>query len=384
MFPPFIPHPLVRGGHAQTILGCYLPGLKWAANGKQHLVPLPDGDRLVLHDDVPGGGSRGQGTGNGEQETGHKRQETANWQRLTVPCPLSPVPSAWQAGDRVALLVHGLGGCHQSTYMQRTAAKLVAKGVRVFRMDLRGCGAGKELAKLPVHAGRSEDVGVALAHVIESCPDSPVFLVGFSMGANLVLKLLGELGRQRPANLAGAMAVAPPIDLIACAQNMETGLNIWYNRKFLRNLLREAVIRNGRVAREIAPPLHPSPRHLRDFDERFTAPLGGFASAEDYYRRASSAPLLKEIDVPTIVVAAADDPIVPVRPFEAANYSSSTRLAIVPTGGHLGFVSKKGADPDRRWLDWRIVEWVTTSNVPRKRWATQVTFPKPSSAAATR
>jgi uncharacterized protein len=329
MFPPFIPHPFVRGGHAQTVFGCYLPGLKWTASGKRHLVSMPDGDQLVLHDDEPGGEGK------------------------------------WHAGNRVALLVHGLGGSHQSTYMLRTAAKLVAKGVRVYRMDLRDCGAGTGLARLPVHAGRSEDVGAALTHVMETCPDSPVFLIGFSMGANLVLKLLGELGRQRPTNLAGALTVAPPIDLIACAQNMETGLNMLYNRKFLRNLLREAVIRSKRVPREFSPPLHPPPRHLREFDKQFTAPLGGFQSAEEYYHRASSAPLLRHIDAPTVVVAAADDPIVPVRPFEAATYSSSTQLVIIPSGGHLGFFARKGADPDRRWLDWRIVDWVTTSSVPR-------------------
>ena len=103
MFPPFIPHPLVRGGHAQTVLGCYLPGLTWTASGKRHLVSLPDGDQLVLHDDEPEGDGR------------------------------------WQAGDRVALLVHGLGGSHQSTYMLRTAAKLVAKGVlgKHFRRSYR-------------------------------------------------------------------------------------------------------------------------------------------------------------------------------------------------------------------------------------------------------
>ena len=327
MFPPFVPHPLVRGGHAQTVLGCYLPGLKWNDSGEQHVVPLPDGDRLVLHDDAP----RGQ------------RQES----------------------ERVALLVHGLGGCHLSGYMYRTAAKLVGNGVRAFRMDLRGCGAGSSLARLPVHAGRSEDVGVALAHVIETCPDSPVFLVGFSMGANLVLKLLGELGRQIPGNLAGALAVAPPIDLVTCSRHMERGINTLYNRKFLRTLLQAAALRSGRVPKELDPPLWPRPRRLKEFDERFTAPLGGFASADDYYERVGAGRMLREIAVPTVVVAAADDPIVPVHPFETAAYSSTTRLVIVPSGGHLGFVGAKGADPDRRWLDWRIVDWVTTSDVPR-------------------
>lgn len=336
MFPPFVPHPLIRGGHAQTILGCYLPGLKWEGRCKQHHVALPDGDRLVLHDERPEEGAR----------------------------------HSWREGDRVAILVHGLGGSHRSTYMQRTAAKLVAKGVRVFRMDLRGCGAGVELAKLPVHAGRSEDVGATLAHVLATCPDSPAFLVGFSMGANLVLKLLGELGRQRPANLAGAMAVAPPIDLPTCSRNMETGLNKLYNRSFLRGLVRAATIRSLRVPRELVPSLHPSPRSLKEFDQCFTAPLAGYASADEYYERASSAPLLKEIDVPTIVVAAADDPIVPVTPFESATYSSSTQLVVIPSGGHLGFVGKMGADPDRRWLDWRIVDWITTSKVDRFTWDT--------------
>ncbi|MGI8979235.1 MAG: YheT family hydrolase [Pirellulaceae bacterium] len=330
MFSTFIPHPLVRGGHAQTVLGCYLPGLKWSASAQQHKVSLPDSDQLVLHDDLPGN-------------------------------------QQWRDGDRVALLVHGLGGCHQSTYMQRTAAKLVGKGVRVFRMDLRDCGAGAGLARLPVHAGRSDDVGSALLHVIECCPDSPVFLVGFSMGANHVLKLLGELGSQRPANLAGAMAVAPPIDLPACARNMETGLNQLYNRKFLRGLLRAAAVRNRRVPKEFAPPLDPPPRHLREFDQRFTAPLGGFASAEDYYERSGAGRTLKNIAVPTVIVAAADDPIVPVKPFETATYSSTTQLVITPSGGHLGFFGTAGMDPDRRWLDWRIVEWATTSQVPRHR-----------------
>jgi predicted alpha/beta-fold hydrolase len=163
------------------------------------------------------------------------------------------------------------------------------------------------------------------------------------------------------------MAVAPPIDLIACARNMETGLNQLYNRKFLRGLLRAAAVRNQRVPREIAPPLDPPPRHLREFDQRFTAPLGGFASAEDYYERSSAGPKLRNIAVPTIIVAAADDPIVPVKPFETASYSSMTQLVITPSGGHLGFFGTPGTDPDRRWLDWRIVEWATTSDVPRVR-----------------
>ncbi len=91
-------------------------------------------------------------------------------------------PDEWQPRDRVALMIHGLAGCHESGYMQRIAHKLSTRGVRVFRMDLRGCGAGQELASLPYHSGRSEDAVAALEEIAEIAPDSPVTLVGFSLG----------------------------------------------------------------------------------------------------------------------------------------------------------------------------------------------------------
>jgi predicted alpha/beta-fold hydrolase len=157
-FPNFEPHPLIRGGHLQTIIGSYLPWMKVRYRATQHQVPLADGDRIALHDDLPGGpedrGQKTEGRGQG-----------------------------WQAGDPVVLLLHGLGGCHLSSYMQRCAVKLTDRGFRVFRMDLRGYGAGFPLAKHPVHAGRSEDAAAALDYVIDLCPDSPVHLVGFSVGA---------------------------------------------------------------------------------------------------------------------------------------------------------------------------------------------------------
>ena len=116
--PPFRQHLLFRGGHAQTLAGAYLPGRRYRYRAEQREVTLPDGDRIVLHDDCPAG---------------------------------------WQSGQRAALLIHGLAGSHQSGYMQRIAHKLQARGVRAFRMDLRGCGAGAGLARLPYHSGRSED-----------------------------------------------------------------------------------------------------------------------------------------------------------------------------------------------------------------------------------
>src|SRR4029079_7213602 len=122
-FPPFQTHPLVLGGHLQTLAGVYLRGSAKPYRAAQHRVTVSDDDKVVLHDDCPVG---------------------------------------WQAGGRTALLLHGLSGCYSSHYMERIASKLNDAGVRTFRKDLRGGGAGARLARLPYHSGRSDDAAAAL------------------------------------------------------------------------------------------------------------------------------------------------------------------------------------------------------------------------------
>jgi uncharacterized protein len=333
-FPPFRPHPLVRGGHLQTIVGTYLPS-RVAIDSILHRVPLPDGDLIALHDDGP------HQSGAGLQAATNDPRQVAN-------------------PHHVVILLHGLGGCHQSGYMLRCCAKLRARGIRVFRMDLRGCGAGIGLARHPLHAGRSEDAAAALNYVSQQCPGARIHLVGFSMGANIVLKLAGEVGGEAPAQLASVMAVSPPIDLHECTRNIQRGLNRFYDRRFVRSLVRHIRRRVDLVPDVLSRPLVPRPRRLMEFDSVFTAPLSGFADVHDYYTRASSGALLSQIAVPTLIVTAASDPIVPVESFERANYSPTTQLVIASCGGHLGFVAARGGDPDRRWLDWRVVEWIVS------------------------
>jgi predicted alpha/beta-fold hydrolase len=240
---PFRAHPLVRGGHAQTILGCYLPHRVLLAGTRHHHIALPDGDTLVLHDDQP---------------------------------------AEWLPGERVVLLIHGLGGCHGSPYMQRLAMKLYARGVRAFRLDLRGCGASYALARWPAHAGRSEDALAAIEFLATLCPDSPVTLMGFSLGGNITLKLLGECGAAPPGCLDSAVAVGPPIDLAFCAQNMDRGWNWLYDRSFIKTL-NTLVKRRRRELPRFADDidLTPPPRKLTEFDDRYTAPLSGFAGLAD-------------------------------------------------------------------------------------------------------
>jgi len=289
-------------------------------SARRHSVTLPDGDQIVLHEDSPA----------------------------------QPEPAA-----RSALLIHGLAGCHQSGYMQRIAAKLSARGVRAFRMDLRGCGAGMSLARLPYHSGRSEDAAAALEAIARLLPQSPTTLVGFSLGANITLKLLGELGDRPCGNLDSAMAVCPPTDLAACSRQISRLSNRPYDRYFVRLLcqqLAHPASGLGEAAGAILSRRRPGT--LWDFDNEFTAVVCGFSDADNYYRLASSAPWIPKIRIPTLILASRDDPMIPSGALESVHAPAAVRIHLSERGGHLGFVGRAGVDPDRRWMDWRVVDWV--------------------------
>lgn len=317
---PFRPHPLLRNSHAQTILGAYWHGHDIGYAARQHFVLFEDGDQIVLHDDCP---------------------------------------KTWKPGRRTVLLIHGLGGCHSSGYLVRIAHKLNSLGIRTFRVDLRGCGAGEHLAKRPFHAGCSEDIAQCVEAISALCMGSPMTLCGFSMGANIVLKLAGEIGNSRMGGVDSVMAVAPPIDLAYCCQNISRGFNRLYDWDFSRRLVRMV---EGRIANDKdfygGFRFQQKPGRIVDFDTVFTAPQCGFESADHYYKTASSASVLPKIQFPGLILTADDDSVVPVEIFSRNPRSSSVELEITRGGGHLGFIAPKSLAPDRRWMDQRVVQWI--------------------------
>jgi predicted alpha/beta-fold hydrolase len=282
------------------------------------LVGLPDGDRVVLHDSQP---------------------------------------AEWQVGGPMALLVHGMGGDHRSGYMQRVTQLFLQRGWRAVRMDQRGCGRGVGLARRPYNAGRSDDVRAAVAEVRRWSPESPVTVIGFSLGGNVILKLAGEAADIPLPGLALVVAVAPPIDLEKCAVLLAQPRNRIYDQFFVRELLLQ-VRQNERCSPGSLRTHFRRPLTVRKFDEVYTAPRSGFADALDYYRRSSSAPLLPRIHVPTLILTARDDPFIAVEPFEAAKTPSHVTIKIVRHGGHLGFLGRDGAG-GVRWAEHYLTEWVT-------------------------
>lgn len=316
----FQPHRLFRGGHAQTLAGNCLPGSVYPTSPTLHLVEFGDGDKVAIHDDCPPG---------------------------------------WQDADLSAFLVHGLAGTSQSPYMQRVAGKLLAQGVRVFRMDLRACGAGSGLARLPYHPGRSQDGLWAMQFAADLCPRSPMAFVGFSLGANLGLKMLGEFRDKLPPTLRRAIAINPPIELEQSASALERFFSQIYNSRFVRCLLKQVAMSPRLIRRKALLRYGKRLRKIRDFDDYYTRAVWGYANVSDFYAEGSAAPWLKSIHLPTLILASEDDPIVPHSVFKSTPVSPPVQIHSTRSGGHLGFVSRGGIDGDRRWMEWRIVDWVT-------------------------
>ena len=317
-FPRFRPHPLVVGGHLQTLFGHWIAGTPESREVSiRRFVELEDGDRLVLMDDFPIDG--------------------------------------WSHGDHVAVLVHGLGGSAESPHIRRIAAKLRDQGMRTFRLNLRGCGAGKGLSKKIYHAGRSEDIQAAMQVIRDMCPGSRIFLSGFSLGGNIVLKWLGEQPAMANALVDRAIAVNPPVNLSACTAAIQKKAFGFYDRYFASMLYRQLCDSFELTASEAGgQPL----RRIRCFNEAVTAPRSGFKNAAHYYDECSAAQFTSRIAVPTLILSAADDPVVPVRILEDLDLSTNVKLHIAESGGHLGYFGCRGVDPDRWWIDWRVVDWM--------------------------
>jgi predicted alpha/beta-fold hydrolase len=267
--------------------------------------------------------------------------------------------ATWQPGPRegrpALVVVHGLGGSDSSTYVLSTGELALARGWHVVRMNMRGSGDGEELCPLLYNAGLDGDLLAALELVAGLVPR--VAVVGFSLGANLALLAAGRRRERLPRALEAVVAVSPPLDLAACAEALEHRDNRLYQRYFMR-MLAEAYRRRHRRR----PDLFPADREVglrtvRQYDDRITAPFGGYDGANEYYARSSAGPHLSAITLPTLVLSAADDPMIPVGSVEHWPAGPSVRREITATGGHVGFVAPSSA-PGHFWAPQRALDFL--------------------------
>jgi uncharacterized protein len=306
---PFRPAWPLGSRHLQTLWPVLLRR-RPALSLRRERWRLPDGDTLSVHfaEPAPAAGARRPG----------------------------PVPAV--------LVVHGLEGSVRSQYVSGLLQQVTAQGARGVAFDLRGCGLGPgdPPNQTAYHAGKTDD----LDHVVRQLrarwgEATPLAVVGFSLGGNMLLKWLGELGPEAP--VTAAVAISVPFDLAACAAAID-GPGFWnaiYRRSFMKRLRRKAL-----ALADVGVPAgldHGQIRACRtfaDFDGRVTARLFGFADAQDYWARCSARGFLQGIRRPTLLVAAADDPFVPAVAIPQALIASNPALTLWLTerGGHVGFV----------------------------------------------
>jgi predicted alpha/beta-fold hydrolase len=243
---------------------------------------------------------------------------------------------------------------------------LVERGERVIRVDLPGCGPSASLTWLPGHAGCSEEIWAILSWCRANLGIDDWRIVGFSLGGNILLRMLAthveDLADQRvPWTIRSALAVAPPIDLAACCLGMEGNINRWYARHFLKILMDEVQLRATMWPQWARIATQPRPTSIRQFDDRYTAPLAGFQNADEYYRESSSGPLLKNIATPTTLLCDRHDPIVQAKIFDSAILNSMVQLKWTRRGGHLGYLHRTADGRYSRWADDWVVEHITGS-----------------------
>lgn len=298
----------LRSPHVQTVFGSFSPTGSPPIS-IPFLVPLEDGDCLC--------------------------------------CELS-TPKDWKSNTKTVVLFHGLGGSESSPYMVRFSRKLYQAGYQVLRVNMRGCGSGDRLAKNPYHAGISSDVLFVIKSMKRRCPLSPIVLIGFSLGGNIILKLAGELGEEANALIDKTIAVCPPIDLAQTSALLARPENRWYNLYYMRSLEQQAVQwTDGRPFST-----------LYEYDSVVTAPRWGFEGAFDYYQQCSSRFFLQKIRHPCRILFSADDPFIDYTSSLGLPLPSCVKIFLTQYGGHLGFFGWSGRDHYYFWMDNLLFKWI--------------------------
>jgi len=249
---------------------------------------------------------------------------------------------AGRASPRIIVL-HGLEGTLQSHYIRGIVHQTAAVGWGVDVLLFRGCGNEPNRAPRFYHAGETEDLTLVIQRVVAEFPHAPVFLLGYSLGGNVLLKWLGEQRAQLPPGLRAAAAVSVPYDLEAGARHISHGFSRVYERHFLRTLRRKALEKLLRYPGLFDVNALEQARTIVQFDEAVTAPVHGFTGVHDYYSRSSSVGFLDQIHLPTLLLSAFDDPFLPATALHRVLAIAQRNPALVAefsaAGGHVGFVS---------------------------------------------
>ena len=317
----FAPARGLANGHVMTIAA-------WARRRRFHALPAPD-TRLIAVDD--------------------ESQVRADcfWQSNRTDAP-------------TLLCLHGLEGSSEAHYMRGLADKGWRRGWNVVLLNQRNCGGTEHLTPGLYHSGLTADPIAVMRALHAETPISRLGIAGYSLGGNLTLKLAGEAASSPDLPIVAVAAVSPTIDLSLCVDAIEARANVLYQWNFVRGLKarmrRKAARWPGRF--DLAPLARI--RTIRQFDDAYTAPHHGFGTAANYYQKASALRVTQQIGVPSLIIAADDDPFVPVSQYRREEVQSNSQIAVhvAQHGGHCGFIGPRADDHDGYWAEARVVEFL--------------------------
>lgn len=267
------------------------------------------------------------------------------------------------------VMLHGLEGSSYSVYIQGLARLASARGWHVSVMNFRFCAREPDALSVCIpnrrprlyHSGETSDFDHTIRALRARAPLRTFVAIGASLGGNVLLKWLGENRGQSLVHAAAALSV--PFDLAAGARFLEVGIGRIYSARFIRTLktkLRYVLAHHEEARAKVDLDRALRSRTFYEYDDAATAPLHGFASAEDYWEKCSSISFIGSIDVPTLCVNAVDDPFVPpaVVPRAVAAASPSVAIQATPAGGHVGFVTGEHPFRCRYWAEEEAVAFL--------------------------
>ena len=316
---PFRPARWLRQRHLQTIF----PSLPWAyprgVELHRHELELPDGDITAV-----------------------------DWVAQSTQMP---------ADTPLLVILHGLESSSESTYARMLMHAATDRGWRCCVLHFRDCGDYRNRLPRRYHAGETNDIRYFLQSLVDAGNNGPLFAAGYSLGGNVLLKYLGETASASP--LRAGVAVCVPLDLHKCAQALDRGFSRVYQRYLLKSMKASVARKFNRDTAAFDWDRAMRARTFAEFDDAVTAPLHGFAGMSDYYDRCSSVRFLRDIEVTTLIVNAADDPFMTPDIIPAEDeLSDSVILEVSDSGGHVGFV--EGGTPwrPRYYLPRRVLDFL--------------------------
>jgi uncharacterized protein len=301
------------------------------------------------------------------------------WERLELPdgdfvdlAWVTPAPA--DPATPLFILFHGLEGSFHSPYARELLATAAGLGWRAVLMHFRGCGRDPNRLPRAYHSGDTADAYWLIGQLAHRYPHALKVAAGVSLGANMLVKLVAEQGGDG-LDLAGAIAIGAPLDLAASADAIHQGFARVYERHLLASLKAKAASRLGALPLSLSRDALDQLRTLRDYDDAITAPLHGFLDADDYYRRASAGRWLGDLELPTLILHAEDDPFMPADLFaRLPPPGDAVRVEIARHGGHVGFMERRGGRLGS-WLARRVArqleDWAPSFACPARRLATE-------------